>query len=235
VIDIQALFRRKVHAVGKREGDQFTNVRTVDGNLAICTTIYSGLLDHDGACSKYYDNREAAAERIALMWNACRGISNAALLALSDKVDAADAGFEAMISPNGASPAERSALPRDDLSNLRDETARIVDPWTHSLLMKGQLNSRGHEIWEQALAKADQIQALYVGLGRGSSPAESVSEGLRPFASESSCQSEDITQYGRCRGCFVHEGELHLPDCPVMEANLAALNPDRVMNTEGGE
>jgi hypothetical protein len=65
--------------------------------------------------------------------------------------------------------------------------------------------------------------------GSGSSCTDLGGEGLWPVASESERKSEDITQYGRCRGCFVHEGEKHLPDCPVMEVNLSALNPDRVM------
>jgi hypothetical protein len=227
-----------------------------------------------------------------------------------DRLFPAERGVSVAAAKQGAS----ELIPPDDLSNLRDETARIVEPYAWEVF--DQCVELGHDISQRngekitlSLAKADQIQALYVGLGRGSSPAESVSEGLRPFASESErksesrcddcagvnpvwfapnklwnlvvggpeekgdpggflcpncfirraeaagiasaawelrpavdsiapacgaaeaspCQSEDVTSYGRCRGCFVHEGELHLPDCPVMEANLAPLNPDRVM------
>lgn len=82
---VESLFREPVTVCGKRAGDAYTNVRLARGGEAICTTIYSSKLDPDlsGKGYRYYDNREAVAIRIALMWNACRHLSNDQLTALT--------------------------------------------------------------------------------------------------------------------------------------------------------
>jgi hypothetical protein len=109
--------------------------------------------------------------------------------------DDADKAVEAW---NGRTPAEaasssdRLALPRDDLSNLRDETARIVERlkgWPHHPAGADYSVASISALMAEA---ADQIQALYVGLGRGSSPAESTGAGPAACAASETVEQSEV-------------------------------------------
>jgi hypothetical protein len=180
-------------------------------------------------------------------------------------------------SPNGASPARSSGeSSRDELSNLRDETARIVGTAIQNVIAESR-SCVSYTPDEHVRLAVGRIQALYVGLGRGlgadypeipdsSSGADIAAAGPAACAaSETARKSEEAWSWLTSREnlSISHHGPVYGDDDEPEEwrvhresggindrewdvvgagktaldavlAARAALNPDRVMKSEGG-